>query len=133
MGDQVIYITQRPFDLDISPKGEWVTGNAGEVVVSAETEGCGKVDGAGAYSLGSEVTLTAVADDGYEFLYWTGATDTTECKQPISGTKQKPIVISPITYANLHGATHANPETYQEGMVVAFTPPSGRTGYTFMD
>ena len=37
VGDQVIYITQRPFDLDISPKGEWVTGNAGagEIGVSA--------------------------------------------------------------------------------------------------
>ena len=306
VGDQVIYITQRAFDLDIDPKGVWVLGNAGAgeigvsaslgavwnaivtepwikiitgtetgtgtgdwvsgavrytftdndtgktrtgkiiidgeayvieqaarimVAITAETEGGGKVEGAGTYSLGSEVTLTAVADDGYEFLYWTGAagktmqnpitltadvakgvtahfgpltpeftkaesstdgvalawsnlawavryniyrapssqipdtalatvvadgtceyfdasgavgqtywywveaigaTDTTECKQPVSGTKQKLIVISPITYANLHGVTHANPETYQEGSVVAFTPPSGRTGYTFM-
>ena len=40
-------------------------------------------------------------------------------------------VLSAITYANLHGATHTNPATYQEGTVVAFTPPSGRTGYTF--
>ena len=90
------------------------------------------------------VALSALSVSGYEFdasgevgqTYWywveaVGATDTTECKQPVSGMKQKPIVISPITYANLHGATHANPETYQEGSVVAFTPPSGRTGYTF--
>lgn len=77
----------------------------------------------------------ASGEVGQTYWYWVeavGATDTTECKQPVSGTKQKPIVISPITYANLHGATHANPETYQEGTVVAFTPPSGRTGYTFM-
>ena len=36
-----------------------------------------------------------------------------------------------ITYVNLHGATHMNPETYQEGTAVNFTPPSGRTGYAF--
>lgn len=300
VGDQVIYITQRPFDLDISPKGEWVTGNAGAgavgvsasisdvwnaivtepwikivtgydsgkgdgvvrytyeenntgktrtgkiiisgeaytleqaarimVAITAETEGCGKVDGAGAYSLGSEVTLTAVADDGYEFLYWTGAagetmmnpitltadvaksvtahfgpltpeftkvesstegvrltwrnlawamqykiyraptsefpskeivtlaadgtctyfdttgevgtpyfywveaigaSDTTESKDAASGTKQKPIVYSSITYTNLKGATHSNPSTYQEGVELAFSAPGAVTGYTF--
>ena len=32
------------------------------VAITAETEGCGKVDGAESYSLGSEVTLTAVAE-----------------------------------------------------------------------
>ena len=300
VGDQVIYITQRPFDLDISPKGEWVTGNAGAgavgvsasisdvwnaivtepwikivtgydsgkgdgvvrytyeenntgktrtgkiiisgeaytleqaarimVAITAETEGCGKVDGAGAYSLGSEVTLTAVADDGYEFLYWTGAagetmmnpitltadvaksvtahfgpltpeftkvesstegvrltwrnlawamqykiyraptsefpskeivtlaadgtctyfdttgevgtpyfywveaigaSGTTESKDAASGTKQKPIVYSSITYTNLKGATHSNPSTYQEGVELAFSAPGAVTGYTF--
>ena len=30
VGDQVIYITQRAYDLSISPTGEWVTGNNGE-------------------------------------------------------------------------------------------------------
>ena len=77
----------------------------------------------------------ASGEVGQTYWYWVeavGATDTTECKQPVSGMKQKPIVISAITYANLHGATHSNPASYQEGTVVAFTPPSGRTGYTFM-
>ena len=37
VGDKVIYITQRAYDLDITPKGDWVTGNAGagEIGVSA--------------------------------------------------------------------------------------------------
>ncbi len=37
VGDKVIYVTQRAYDLDISPKGDWVTGNAGagEIGVSA--------------------------------------------------------------------------------------------------
>ena len=46
--------------------------------------------------------------------------------------KYVPIIISEITYENLHGATHANPETYQEGTVVEFTNPSEVDGYTFV-
>ena len=300
VGDKVIYVTQRAYDLDIDPKGMWVNGNAGageigvsasigdvweaivtepwitvvsgydsgtgsgtvrftytenntgktrsgkiivsgeaytleqaariQVDISASVVGGGKVSGAGAYTLGEEVKLTAVANDGYEFLYWTGtagetmrnpltltadvaksvtahfapkkpvftacessvdgvrltwqnlawateyriyrapsstiptsalatlvadgtctyldstgdvgknywywieaigAVDDTECDEPVTGARQKAIVISPITYANLHGSTHSNPDSYQEGMSVGFTPPSGRTGYTF--
>ena len=142
VGDKMIYITQRGYDLDISPKGDWVTGNAGAgeigvsasigdvwsaivtepwitivtgydagtgsgtvrftytdndtgktrtgkilvageaytltqaarvlVAVSAEAVGGGRVSGAGSYTLGEQATLTALPDDGYEFLYWTG-------------------------------------------------------------
>jgi hypothetical protein len=50
---------------------------------------------------------------------------------PMTGMKQKPVVISPITYQNLRGATHTNPSSYQEGALVSFTNPSGVTGYTF--
>lgn len=189
----------------------------------------GKVSGGGSYDLGSEVTLTAIPDDGYKFSYWTGdvstmqnplkvtadvaksvsavfdplpiafesvasgtdgvrlswnnlawATDyriyrgvtsvpssatqlaeivnTGNCtyldesgvvgttywywieaegaedsvmSDPMTGMKQKPVVISPITYQNLRGATHTNPSSYQEGTLVSFTNPSGVTGYTF--
>ncbi|MBQ0031337.1 MAG: InlB B-repeat-containing protein, partial [bacterium] len=77
--------------------------------------------------------------EGYEFIGWfTAAVGGTQVTAATVVTKDvtyyahwKSVVISAITYANLHGATHANPETYQEGTVVAFTPPSGRTGYTF--
>ena len=142
IGDKRVYITQRAYDLDISPRGDWVTGNAGagEIAVSAgikdvwsaivtepwitivtgydagtgngtvrfaytdnetgETrtgkiiiageaytltqaarimvpittavEGGGQVTGGGSYALGSKVSLEAVANDGYEFLYWSG-------------------------------------------------------------
>lgn len=142
IGDKVVYITQRAYDLDISPKGETMTGNAGAgeigvsasigdvwsaiatepwitivtgydagtgsgtvrfaytdndtgktrigkiivagevytltqqarvlVAVSAAADGGGSVSGAGSYTLGEKATLTALPNDGYEFLYWTG-------------------------------------------------------------
>ena len=299
VGDKKIYITQRAYDLSISPNGKKVTGNngAGEIGVSASigdvwnaivtepwitiVDGCdsgtgsgtvrfiytenntgktrtgkiivagevytleqaartmvaitatagrgGKVSGGGSYDLGSEVTLTAIPDDGYKFSYWTGDVSTMQnplkvtadvaksvsavfeplpiafesvtsgtdgvrlswnnlawatayriyrgvtsvpssaivlteivntgncsyldesgdvgttywywieaegaedsvMSDPMSGMKQKPIVISPVTYLNLRGATHTNPESYQEGTLVSFTNPSGVTGYTF--
>ena len=43
----------------------------------------------------------------------------------------RPRGVSLITYTNLRGATHSNPETYQEGTLVSFTNPSGVAGYTF--
>jgi uncharacterized repeat protein (TIGR02543 family) len=41
-------------------------------------------------------------------------------------------IISEITYENLRGAMHTNPETYQEGTVVEFTNPSEVEGYIFV-
>ena len=46
-------------------------------------------------------------------------------------TEPEPVVISSITYQNLRGATHTNPDSYQEGTLVSFSNPSGVTGYTF--
>ena len=71
---------------------------------------------------------------GTPYFYWVeaiGASDTTESKDAASGTKQRPIVYSSITYANLKGATHSNPSTYQEGVEFAFSAPGAVTGYTF--
>ena len=299
VGDKKIYITQRAYDLSISPNGKTVTGNngAGEIAVSASigdvwnaivtepwitivedydsgtgsgtvkfiytenntgktrvgkiiiagevytleqlertmvpitaTAGRGgKVSGGGSYDLGSEVTLTAIPDDGYKFSYWTGDVSTMQnpikltadvaksytavfeplpiafdsvtsgtdgvrlswnnlawatiyriyrgvtsvpssatqlaeivntgnctyldesgvagttywywieaegvedsvMSEPMTGMKEKPIVISPISYTNLRGSTHSNPDSYQEGTLVSFSNPSGVTGYTF--
>ena len=42
IGDKKVYITQRSYDLDITPRADWVTGNAGagEIGVSAGCRGC---------------------------------------------------------------------------------------------
>lgn len=202
------------------------------VQVSAAVEGGGSVSGEGTYTLGENVTLTAIPDSGFEFLYWSGSAGDTmqnpltfaadvpknftahfgpltpefisaesttdgvrlswnalawateyriyrapasempstalvtfpaasgssyldesgavektywywieavggsvsaECRQPVTGAKMKPVVISPITYANLKGATHGNPSSYTEGSAVTFAAPTGNlpAGYTF--
>ena len=155
VGDKVVYITQRAYDLDITPKGDWVTGNAGageigvsasigdvwsaivtepwitivtgydagtgsgtvrftytdnetgktrtgkiiiagevytltqaarvRVTITAEVSGGGHVSGAGTYTLGEQATLTAVPDDGHEFLYWT---------DDAGETMQNPLVLT---------------------------------------
>ncbi|MCQ2391281.1 MAG: chitobiase/beta-hexosaminidase C-terminal domain-containing protein [Kiritimatiellae bacterium] len=142
IGDKKVYITQRAYDLDITPRAATVSGNAGAgeigvsagigdvwqaiitepwitivtgydagtgsgtvrftytenntgktrtgkiiisgeaytltqnariaVNVAASAVGGGSVSGAGSYTLGEQVTLTATPDAGYEFLYWTG-------------------------------------------------------------
>ena len=78
--------------------------------------------------------LDETGDEDQPFWYWVEAVGTdaeTESKTPVTGKKLKPVVISPITYENLRGASHTNPSTYQEGAACAFTPPSAVTGYTF--
>ncbi len=63
-------------------------------------------------------------DGEYKLVYSSGVT--METKVGMVGVNWPNI-----RYVNLHGATHTNPGSYQEGTAVAFTPPSGRIGYTF--
>ena len=299
VGDKVVYITQRAYDLSIEPNGTLVTGNngagefgvsasiadvwtaiatepwitivsgydegtgsgvvrfvytdnntgktrTGKIIVNGEVytieqavrvmvnitataERGGSVSGAGSYGVGTNVTLTAIPDDGYAFSYWTGdiesmqnplifradvaksvtavfeplpltleeaVSDLTgvtltwnnlawattyriyrgvtsvpssaevliempnvgECtyldvtgepdqlywywveaegleesamSDPMTGRKGTPVVFSPITYENLQGATHENPEVYEEGKLLTLTMPSSVPGYVF--
>ena len=41
-------------------------------------------------------------------------------------------VCSRITYANLHGSTHDNPDCYEEGVPLTFSAPANVEGYTFV-
>lgn len=78
--------------------------------------------------------LDTTGDLEQPFWYWVEAVGTdaeTESQTPATGKKLKPIVISPITYENLRGASHTNPSTYQEGTVCSFTLPTAVMGYTF--
>ena len=67
------------------------------------------------------------------YWYWIEAEGPSDevMSEPMTGKKKKPIVISPITYENLRGATNPNPATYQEGTLVTFSNPGALTGYTF--
>ena len=68
-----------------------------------------------------------------EYWYWIEAEGPSDevMSDPMTGRKEKPIVISPITYENLRGATNPNPATYREGTLVSFQNPGTLTGYTF--
>ena len=68
-----------------------------------------------------------------EYWYWIEAEGLSDevMSDPMTGKKEKPIVISPITYENLRGATNPNPATYREGTLVSFQNPGALTGYTF--
>ena len=77
--------------------------------------------------------LDESGDVGVEYWYWIeaeGASDEV-ASEPMTGRKLKPVVISPITYANLRGAANPNPATYQEGTLVSFSNPGAVAGYTF--
>ena len=69
---------------------------------------------------------------GVAYLYWVEAVGDEDnvVSAPASGMR-KPIVNSPITYENLRGTTHTNPDTYIEGRSIIFSSPSAITGYTF--
>ena len=77
--------------------------------------------------------LDETGDVDTTYWYWIeaeGASDEV-MSDPMTGKKEKPVVISPITYTNLRGATNPNPTTYREGALISFENPGALTGYTF--
>ena len=166
VGDQTVYVTQRPYELSIDPKGEWVDSNAGageiqvamdinkvweaistepwliiiqkydsgtgngkvlfqftenttgrqrtgKIMIAGETYTLtqearqtatidavvesrgGTVSGGGIYDIGAELTLTAVADDGYEFDCWL---------RPGGGTSKDPLLKTTVASAGTYTA-----------------------------
>ena len=82
---------------------------------------------------GSCTYLDESGDVDTTYWYWIeaeGASDEVS-SDPMTGKKEKPIVISPIAYTNLRGATNPNPATYREGTLLTFENPGTLTGYTF--
>ena len=77
--------------------------------------------------------LDETGDVDVEYWYWIEAEGPSDevMSDPMTGRKEKPIVISSITYENLRGATNPNPATYREGTLVSFQNPGTVTGYTF--
>ncbi len=77
--------------------------------------------------------LDETGDVNVEYWYWIEAEGPSDevMSEPMTGRKEKPIVISSITYENLRGATNPNPATYREGTLVSFQNPGTVTGYTF--
>ena len=115
--------------------------------ISAAVEGPGKIRQENAAFVdgwrtnGCTVTLVAVPSAGARFVGWTGdVAGGTVDGAAFSFTARQPCAIGAtfaelesyeLTYANLKGATHANPSSYTEGTAVTFSDPSTVTGYTF--
>ena len=77
--------------------------------------------------------LDETGDVGVEYWYWIEAEGPSDemMSEPMTGRKERPVVYSTISYANLRGATNPNPATYREGTLVSFVNPGPLTGYTF--
>ena len=77
--------------------------------------------------------LDESGDVDVTYWYWIEAEGVSDevMSDPMTGKKEKPVVISPITYTNLRGATNPNPVTYREGTLLTFENPGTLTGYTF--
>ena len=81
---------------------------------------------------GTDTYCDGTGERGVTYWYWVEAAGDEDdvVSGPTNGMK-RPIVNSPITYTNLKGATHSNPNTYVEGRALAFTHPSAVVGYVF--
>ena len=119
------WITEPKISLESWTEGETV----GEL-----TDGVAKFGEVTATISGVDFTALPIAPGSYTIAYSvaeTGNYSGLAKYVTFEIIKYVPIIISEITYENLHGATHANPETYQEGTVVEFANPSEVEGYTF--
>ena len=84
-------------------------------------------------NVGECTYLDATGEPDQLYWYWVEAEGLEESamSDPMTGRKGTPVVFSPITYENLQGATHENPEVYEEGKLLTLTMPSSVPGYVF--
>ena len=81
---------------------------------------------------GTDTYCDGTGERGVSYWYWIEAAGDADdvVSGPTNGMKRL-IVNSPITYTNLKGATHSNPDSYVEGREVSFSHPSAVAGYAF--
>ena len=84
-------------------------------------------------NVGECTYLDVTGEPDQLYWYWVEAEGLEESamSDPMTGRKGTPVVFSPITYENLQGATHENPEVYEEGKLLTLTMPSSVPGYVF--
>ena len=85
------------------------------------------------YDYQAEITKPADPErKGYTFNGWNTTPATIMPAENLTYTAQWNIVTYTITYENLNGATHTNPEEYTvETAPIALTNPTERAGYVF--
>ena len=115
-------------------------GNQQSCTVTVENQEGGTVEGAGSYTEGDNVTLTAVPDVGYTFIKWQidgvdAGTDTTLTIPSISGDKNIKAVFEKKTYTvtvtEPEGGTVQGAGSYKYGDNVTLTAEPN-DGYEFV-
>ena len=116
--------------------------NTYTISASANPVAGGTVNGAGDYTHGQTVTLTATANAGYNFVNWTenGSAVSTDAEYSFTATANKTLVANfeVITYtvtANAYpvaGGTVSGANTYTHGSSCTLTA-SANTGYQFVN
>ena len=109
-GDSIVS-TENPYkftvtaDLTLIANFELIPPTKYNVTVTAEN---GTVEGAGEYEEGAEATLTATANEGYEFTCWTSGEDTVSTANPYTFTVTEDVAL----VANFKEAVTTITETF---------------------
>ena len=116
--------------------------NTYNILASANPVVGGTVNGAGEYDHGQSVSLSAVANPGYNFINWTenGSVVSTDAEYSFTATASRTLVANfeTITYtitANVNpeeGGTVSGADTYTYGSSCTLTA-SANTGYQFVN
>ncbi len=109
------------------------------IAVSRNLQNAGSTTGGNSYLASEECTVTATANNGYQFVNWTqsGMEVSTETSYSFTVTANRNLVANfvkipyTITYNNDVGISHSNPTTYDVETTTFSLSNLTRSGYTF--
>ena len=140
---ETVLSSENPYIFTLEKDVELTANFALDTHTVAATAENGSVTGAGIYEHGKEVTLTATADEGYEFVNWTAGKDTVSTEATYTFTVEAdvnlvanfqevvPVITHTVTWYTAVGETAE--VTLEEG--AAITKPETNPeleGYVFM-
>lgn len=103
------------------------------ITVSSSDENMGSVTGTGVYEYGTEVSLTAVPAEGYEFVQWSDGTTENPYIFTVSGEKELTAFFHPLSYVisasssdeNMGSVTGAGEYEYGTNVTLNAEPAEG--------
>ena len=147
-GDAEVNIEDASFELVVSEDATYIANfqiNTYEVTVTANPAEGGTVSGADTYEYNAEVTVSATANEEYNFVNWTTVNgnpvseeaeytfNVTEDIELIANFELKPVQHTVTVTANpAEGGTVTGADTYDEGTSVTVTATANQ-GYTFIN
>ena len=134
-GEEVVS-TEPTYTFTITEDVELVANFALDTHTVAVTAENGTVSGAGSYTHGTEVTLTAAADDGYTFAGWSNGKTTNpytfEVTEDVTLTANFKLNSYTVTATATKGGTVTGAGTYDHGTSVTLNA-TPNTGYEFVN